>query len=196
MALSPVTFGMVGLAFALWGNALANFGAYATPKDQAASDPTKTVAAAASLIGAVTLLFTSTFLLIAAPLGSSPHVEQLQILFSAITGMYGLQFLATTIVQFKGYDPRPLGNFALLTVPIQLAEMVLLAKFASAAGMSGTHIVLQELTLGAFALAGLAIWAGTRGWFTGKLVGSAIMAAFVGTLYFMFFAGGLIPPPA
>jgi hypothetical protein len=195
MGLSPVTFGMVGLAFALWGNALANFGVDVKPRD-AGADPSKTVAAAASLVGAVTLLFTSTFLVIAAPLGTETPAVQLQLLFSAITGMYGLQFLATTIVQFKGYDPRPLGNFALLTVPIQIVEMVLLAKFAAAAGMSSTHILLQEVTLGAFALAGLAIWAGTHGWITGKLVGSTIMAAFVGTLYFMFFAGGLVAAPA
>lgn len=93
-------------------------------------------------------------------------------------------------------DPRPLGSFALLTVPIQIIEMVLLVKFARAAGMSTTHIVLQELVLGAFALAGLAIWAGTHGRTNGKVVGTAIMLAFVGTLYFMFFAGGLIDPPA
>ncbi|KAA0082718.1 hypothetical protein CIW52_17430 [Mycolicibacterium sp. P9-64] len=196
MALSPVTLGMVGLAFSLWGNALANFGFDTKPIDEDGPDPTKTVAAAASLTGAVTLLFTSTFLVIAAPLGSDGPVVQLQLLFSAITGMYGLQFLATTIVQFKGYDPRPLGNFALLTVPIQIVEMVLLAHYASAAGMSGTHIALQEATLGAFAVAGLAIWAGTHGRVTGRVVGSTIMGALVGTLYFMFFAGGLIPAPA
>ncbi|MET0700125.1 MAG: hypothetical protein ABWY93_10700 [Mycobacterium sp.] len=196
MALSPVTLGMVGLAFALWGNALANFGVDTDRDGDTGPEPAKTVAAAASLLGAITLLFMSAFLLIAAPLGHEPAVVQLQLLFSAITGMYGLQFVATTIVQLKGYDPRPLGNFALLTVPIQLIEMVLLAKFATAAGMSVTHIVLQEVTLGAFAVAGLAIWAGTHGRVTGKVVGSTIMAAFAGTLYFMFFAGGLIPAPA
>jgi uncharacterized membrane protein len=191
MSLSPVTFGMVGLAFALWGNALANFSAGSD-----ADDTRKSVAAAASLVGAVTLLFTSGFLIVAAPLGTEEPAVKLQILFSAITGMYGLQFLATTIVQFKGYDPRPLGNFALLTVPIQIIEMVLLAGFAAAAGMSRTHILLQELTLGAFALAGLAIWAGTHGKLPGRVVGSSIIAALIGTLYFMFFAGGLIPAPS
>jgi hypothetical protein len=196
MALSPVTLGMVGLAFALWGNALANFGVDAHPATESGPDPAKTVAAAASLIGAITLLFTSVFLLIAAPLGTEPAEAQLQVLFSAITGMYGLQFVATTIVQFKGYDPRPLGNYALLTAPIQLVEMVLLARFATEAGMSTTHIVLQEVTLGAFALAGLAIWAGTHGRLPGKVVGSTILAALAGTLYFMFFAGGLIPAPS
>lgn len=194
MSLSPVTLGMVGLAFALWGNALANFGVDTVRTDNG-PDPAKTVAAAASLMGALTLLFTSTFLVVAAPLGNDPPSVQLQLLFSAITGMYGLQFLATAIVQFKSYDPRPLGNFALLTVPIQVVEMVLLARFASAAGMSTTHILLQELTLGAFAVAGLAIWAGTHGWVAGRFVGASIMGAFVGTMYFMFFAGGLLPPP-
>lgn len=196
MALSPVTLGMVGLSFALWGNALANFGVDARPQSESDPDPAKTVAAAASLVGAATLLFTSTFLIVAAPLGDEPTTVKLQLLFSAITGMYGLQFLATAIVQFKGYDPRPLGNFALLTVPIQVAEMLVLANLAAAAGISRTHLLLQEITLGAFALAGLAIWAGTHGRAPAKVVGSTIMAAFVGTLYFLFFAGGLITPPA
>lgn len=196
MALAPITLGMVGLSFALWGNALANFGVDSDPDESSGQDPTKTVAVAASMVGAITLLFMSAFLVIAAPLGNEGPAVQLQLLFSAITAMYGLQFLATTIVQLKGYDPRPLGNFALLTVPIQIIEMVLLVKFARAAGMSTTHIVLQELVLGAFALAGLAIWAGTHGRTNGKVVGTAIMLAFIGTLYFMFFAGGLIDPPA
>jgi hypothetical protein len=187
---------MVGLSFALWGNALANFGVDAGPDDNGGQDPTKTVAVVASLVGAISLLFMSTFLVIAAPLGTEGPVVQLQLLFSAITGMYGLQFLATTIVQLKGYDPRPLGNFALLTVPIQIIEMFLLAEFARLAGSSTIHIVLQEMVLGAFALAGLAVWAGTHGRTTGKVVGTTIMLAFLGTLYFMFFAGGLIAPPA
>lgn len=186
MGLAPITLGMVGLAFALWGNGLANLRA---DLDQ------KSVAVSASLLGAVTLLFLSVHLVVAAPLGTEGPAVRLQLLFSAITGMYGLQFLATTIVQLKGYDPRPLGNLALLTVPIQIVEMVLLARFADAAGMSVTHIVLQEIVLGAFAVAGLAIWAGTHGRIGGKVVGGAILAAFVGTLYFLFFAGGLIDPP-
>ncbi|TQS43410.1 hypothetical protein [Cryptosporangium phraense] len=190
MGLAPVTLGMVGLAFALWGNGLANLGV-----DQDSETATKAVAVSASLLGAVTLLFMAAHLIVAAPLGAEGPPVRLQLLFSAITAMYGLQFLATTIVQLKGYDPRPLGNFALLTVPIQLVEMILLARFADAAGMSTTHIVLQEIVLGAFAVAGLAIWAGTHGRIGGRVVGGAIMAAFVGTLYFLFFAGGLISPP-
>ena len=87
MALSPITLGIVGLVFALWGNALVNFGVDAKPHDEAGPDPSKTVAAAASLVGAITLLFTSTFLLIAAPLGSEPPAVKLQLLFSVITGM-------------------------------------------------------------------------------------------------------------
>jgi hypothetical protein len=195
MALAPITFGMVGLSFALWGNALANFGVDAdAPADAPA--PAKSVAVCASLIGAITLLFMSVHLVVAAPLGTQGPVVQVQLLFSAITAMYGLQFLATTVVQLKGYDPRPLGNFALLTVPIQIVEIALLGHYGRLAGMSGTHLVLQQVVLAAFALAGLAIWAGTHGRVSGKVVGSTIMLAFVGTLYFMFVDGGLINPPA
>lgn len=192
MGLAPITLGMVGLLFALWGNGLSNLGVDGDDSDGTA---TKTVAVSASLLGAVTLLFTSVHLVVAAPLGTGEPAVRVQLLFSAITGMYGLQFLATTVVQLKGYDPRPLGNLALLTVPIQLVEMVLLARFAGPAGMSTTHTVLQEIVLGAFAVAGLAIWAGTHGRVGGKVVGWAIMAAFAGTLYFLLFAGGLVSPP-
>ena len=44
MALSPITLGMVGLVFALWGNALVNFGLDANPYDEAGPYPSKTVA--------------------------------------------------------------------------------------------------------------------------------------------------------
>ena len=38
MALSPITLYMVGLVFALWGNALANVGVDAKPHDEAGPD--------------------------------------------------------------------------------------------------------------------------------------------------------------
>lgn len=195
MTLAPITFGMVGLAFALWGNALANFGIDMDKASDDDPDPIKTVAVAGSLIGAITLLFASATLILASPLGAEGPVVEIQLIFSAIMGMYGLQFLATTIVQLKGYDPRPLGNFALLTVPIQIIEIVLLADYMDQAGMSTTHIGIQLLVLVAFTAAGLAIWAGTHGKASGKLVGTAISFAFVGTLYFMFVSGGLIAAP-
>jgi hypothetical protein len=196
MSLPPIAIGMVGLAFALWGNGLLNLGVDAEPQHDGAASPAKSVAVASSLIGAITLLFTSVFLIVAAPLGTAPIAIKLQLLFSAITGMYGLQFLATTIVQLNGWDPRPIGNFALLTVPIQIVEMVLLAQYAKPAGISMTHLVAQEVTFAAFVLAGIAIWRGTHGKLSSRVVGCSIMLAFVGTLYFLFFAGGLIEPPA
>lgn len=195
MTLAPITLGMVGLAFALWGNAFANFGIDMDKVSDDAPDPIKTVAVAGSLVGAITLFFASALLVIGAPLGTEGPSVQIQLIFSAITGMYGLQFLATTIVQLKNYDPRPLGNFALLTVPIQIVEVVLLAKYLYDAGMSTIHIVIQLLVLVAFAAAGLAIWAGTHGKVNGKVVGTAISAAFVGTLYFLFVSGGLVTAP-
>jgi len=195
MSLPPITIGMVGLAFALWGNALQNLGVDSEPVHADGPNPAKSVAVASSLIGAITLLFTSVFLIVAAPLGTAPVEIKLQLLFSAITGMYGLQFLATTIVQLNGWDPRPLGNFALLTVPLQIAEMVLLAVYSKAGGISTTHVIVQEVTFAAFVLAGVAIWFGTHGKLHPRLVGCSIMLAFVGTLYFLFFSGGLIEPP-
>lgn len=196
MSLPPITIGMVGLAFALWGNGLLSLGVDAEPATEGGPSPAKAVAVTASAIGAMTLIFTSVFLVIAAPLGTTPILVQLQLLFSAITGMYGLQFLGTAVVQVLDWDVRAIGNIALLGVPLQIIEMVLLASYAGPAGISTTHLVLQELVLAAFTVAGFAIWLGTHGRLSGRWVGVTIMAAFVGTLYFLFFAGGLVAPPA
>jgi hypothetical protein len=109
--------------------------------------------------------------------------------------MYGLQFLGTAVVQVNDWDMRIVGNIALLGVPLQLAEMLLLWKYAGDAAISTPHLIFQEMVLASYTTAGLAIWAGTHGRIPGRAVGVAILGALVGTLYFLFFSGGLLTPP-
>lgn len=196
MALAPVTIGMVGLSFGLWANGLQALGVDAEPATEGGPSPTNAVAVAGSAIAAITLLFMSSFLVIASPLGTLPAPVHVQLLFSAITGMYGLQFVGTTVVQVLDWDVRIVGNMALLGAILQVPMMALLAHYAHAAGFSDTHLVLQELVLLAFTLSGLAIWAGTHGKISSRLVGTAVMFSFLGTLYFLFFSGGLLTPPS
>lgn len=196
MALPPIAIGMVGLSFALWSNALLALGVDAEPQTAEGPSPAKAVAATGSAMGALTLIFTSAFLVIAAPLGTDAGHVHIQLLFSAITGMYGLQFLGNAVVQVMDWDLRIVGNIALLGVPLQLAEMGLLWHYSDAVGMSSTHLILQELVLLAFSISGVAIWAGTHGRLAGRYVGGAILFALVGTLYFLFFSGGLLTPPS
>jgi len=186
---------MVGLAFALWGNALLNLGVDSEPATEGGPSPAKAVAVTGSAIGAITLIFMSAFLVIAAPLGTEEPAIKVQLLFSAISGMYGLQFLGTAVVQVMEWDARIIGNIALLGVPLQLAEMLLLWKYADDAGISTAHLIFQELVLLSFSTAGLAIWLGTHGKIPGRTVGVALLFALLGTLYFLFFSGGLLTPP-
>lgn len=196
MALAPITIGMVGLSFGLWANGLHALGVDAEPATAEGPNPAKAVAVTGSATAAITLLFMSAFLIIGSPLGTQPAAVHVQLLFSAITGMYGLQFVGTTVVQVLDWDARIVGNIALLGAILQVPEMALLAHYAHPAGFSDTHLVLQELVLLAFTISGMAIWAGTHGKISSRLVGTAVMFSFVGTLYFLFFSGGLLTPPS
>jgi hypothetical protein len=194
-SLPPITIGMVGLSFALWANALFLMGVDAEPATVGAPSPVKAVAAVGSTIGAITLTFMSLFLVIAAPLGSDATSAKVQLLFSAISGMYGLQFLGLAIVQFKDFDLRVFGNIALLGVPLQILEMILLASYANDAGMSTTHLLAQEAVLLSFTALGLGIWLGTHGKIALRYVGMLALVALLGTWYFLFVSGGLVAAP-
>lgn len=193
--LAPVTIGMVGLSFALWSNSLLLMGVDAEPASPGGPSPAKSVAAVGSTIGAITLTFMSLFLVIASPLGTDVTSVKVQLLFSAISGMYGLQFLGLAIVQFKDYDMRIFGNIALLGVPLQIIEMILLATYAEKAAMSGLHLFFQEAVLASFTVLGLGIWAATHGRIPTKKVGWMALVALLGTWYFLFVSGGLVGAP-
>jgi hypothetical protein len=130
---------MVGLGFALWTNGVQLLGVDAKRATEDGPGPTASVAVAGSAMGAITLLCVSIWLVAAAPLGTDGEAVKLGLLFSAISGMYGLLWLGAAVVQARGWDMRPIGNLALLYLGLQVIEMGLFASYRTAAGISTTH---------------------------------------------------------
>lgn len=113
--LLPVTWGTVGLMFALFANGLFLLGVDAEPATADGPRPLKAVAVTGSLMGGVTLTVMSLWFVVAGPLGSdTTTVVQLQLLYSAIGLTYGMHLLGTAVVQVKDWDLRIVGNLGLL----------------------------------------------------------------------------------
>jgi len=196
MALAPITLGMVGLLFALWANGMQLLGVDAKPIDDQVDDAdgARAVAIAGSAMGAVTLLFMATWLVMAAPLGDAPVAIQLGLLFSAISGMYGLLWLGAAVVQARGWDMRVIGNLALLCIILQVVEMALLASYRAEAALPSAHFAIVELVLASYVLVLYGFWAVTHGRIAARTVGWLCMLAAAGTLYIMVYGGGLLAP--
>lgn len=194
-SLAPITIGMVGLEFALWANGVQLLGVDAKPATEDGPSPTASVAVAGSAMGAITLLFMSIWLVVAAPLGADGEAAKLGLLFSAIAGMYGLLWLGAAVVQARGWDMRPIGNLALLCLVLQVIEMALLASYQTAAGIPTAHFAFIEIALGLYVLVLAGFWAVTHGRINARPVGLACLLAVVGTLYIMIYGGGLLAPP-
>jgi hypothetical protein len=195
MSLAPVVIGMVGLEFALWANGVQLLGVDDKPATEDGPSPGLSVAVAGSAMGAVTLLFMSIWLVAAAPLGTEGEAVKLGLLFSAISGMYGLLWLGAAVVQARGWDMRPIGNLALLCLGLQVIEMGLLASYRSAAGIPTAHFLLTEAALASYVLVLYGFWAVTHERINARPVGLFCIIAVVGTLYIMVYGGGLLSPP-
>jgi hypothetical protein len=194
MSLAPITIGMVGLLFALWANGVQLLGVDAKPATEDGPSPTASVAIAGSAMGAITLLFMSIWLVVAAPLGTEGEAPRLGLLFSAISGMYGLLWLGAAVIQARDWDMRPIGNLALLCLVLQVIEMALLASYRTAAGIPTAHFALIEIALGFYVLVLAGFWAVTHGRIDARPVGFVCMLAVIGTLYIMVYGGGLLDP--
>lgn len=119
--LLPVTWGTVGLMFALFANGLFLLGVDAEPATADGPRPLKAVAVTGSLMGGVTLTVMSLWFVVAGPLGSdTTTVVQLQLLYSAIGLTYGMHLLGTAVVQVKDWDLRIVGNLGLLAAGLTL----------------------------------------------------------------------------
>jgi hypothetical protein len=138
-SLAPITLGMVGLGFASWANGVQLLGVDAKPATEDGPGPTASVAVGGSAMGAITLLYMFIWLVVAAPLGTDGEAVKLGLLFSAISGMYGLLWLGAAVVQTRGWDMRPIGNLAPLCLGLQVIEMGLFASYRTAAGISTAH---------------------------------------------------------
>lgn len=111
---------MTGLIFGLWVNAFALLGIGAKPVEGVGS-PTKTVAAAGSLVAAITLIFMTIWLTVGQPFGVA---EPVNVLFAAIGGMYGLLWIGVFAWQWFDLDGRPVGNVCALMVIMQVIHMI------------------------------------------------------------------------
>jgi len=191
MGLSPLSFGVVGLAMALFGNGLPLLGIDDKPLGEGQPSPTKTVAVVASFAGAVTLTFFALWLIIGAPFGTTdPAAVRTQILFASLGGKFGMLWIGVFIVQIMGWDMRPIGSMCLLLALLHVIEMVILASW----GVT-THIAIIEVVFAVYVLVLLGFWALTHGKIGPRPVGWICMIGTLGTLYLQFVAGGVLPTP-
>lgn len=189
--LAPITIGMVGLQFGLFANAFALLGIDATPAEEGGPNPGQAVGMAGSLIAALSLIFMSFTLLLGAPFGTEGLAAEVQIMFSAISGMYGFLFLGFGVVQVKGWDLRPVGNVALLSAIMQLIEVIIIA---ARWGLDLNNII-TEIVLIIYIVVLVGFWRTTHGKQAPNVQGWLLLLAWLGTFYFMIWSGGLLPAP-
>jgi len=189
--LAPITIGMVGLQFGLFVNALALLGIDAAPAGDGQPDPGKSVGMVGSLIAALSLIFMSFTLILGAPFGTEGLAAQIQIMFSAISGMYGFLFLGFGFVQLRGWDLRPIGNAALGAAILQVIEVIIIAV------MWGLNLnnIITEIVLIIYVIALVGFWRTTHGQQSPQIQGWLLLLAWLGTFYFMLWSGGLLPVP-
>jgi hypothetical protein len=190
-----LAFGMTGLTFALVANGCALLGMYDPSITPGAPDPSKTVAVAGSLCGAISLLFHATYLVWGYPLGTDWLSIRIQMLFSSVAGMYGFQLLGLTAIQLGGFDGRVFGDICLFDVLLGLIQMYIFQRYAREAGLSAAHTFWVQYTLAAWVALSFGVWGTTHGIVPAQFTGIFAFAGVIGTLYFLIFLGGLLDPP-
>lgn len=188
IGLTPLTFAMVGLMFALWGNGVQLLGGF--PDRDGTRGTGATVGVAASLSGAIALLFDAIWFVAARPLGTDVAATQAQLLFSAIAAMYGFLWLGAGIAQLRGWDLRPIGQLAALCFILQVFEILVIAvEFRPWSGdLTGITIALA---LYLPVLAGFYLVTHERT--TPKWVGWSCMVAALGSGWLAFAPTGIAP---
>ncbi|MGH9117726.1 MAG: hypothetical protein ACRD0A_07555 [Acidimicrobiales bacterium] len=188
VGLTPLTWAMIGLIFALWANGANLLGWFPSGDGTATANTGKTIAVAGSFAGAITLLFQAFWFVTGAPLGEEAATPQL--VFSAIAGMYGLLWLGAGFAQLRDWDLRPIGQLAVLCFILQVFMIIVIA---------GTFRPWNSDLLGiciALALY-LPVLAGfflvTHGRTNPKWVGWSCMAAAAGSFWLAFAATGIAP---
>lgn len=191
--LAPISYGMMGLSFALFLNALALFGYDAKPAKEGAPDPSRTIAIIGSLSGAITLFFMPTWFVVGAPFGTTGPAVAVQQLFTITPLMYGLIWLGLAYVQWYGLDVRYIGNSALVCFFYQI---IFMGIYGYLIGWKFTaNDALIEFTLLAYTCALIGFWAVTHGKISAKAQGWILVWAGIMTVYLMLFPGGILPPP-
>lgn len=190
--LAPIAIGMTGLQFSLFVNGLHLSGVDAEPADDESPPPDMTVAFA-SLVAAIALIFMSFWFLIDAPLGAESPLVEIQLVFSAISGMYGFLHVIFFGVQFYGLDLRPVGNAALGVGIMQVIFIPVVQQYTDTLGTTNTLLI--NLVLAIYVVIMVAVWGATHGRWAVKYAGYTLLVGFLGTFYLMFFASGILPAP-
>lgn len=185
--LTPLTFAMVGLVFALWVNGAQLVGAF--PEKEGIVFTAPSVAVAGSLMGAFTLLFDAVWFVTGTPFGTKGAAGTAQLVFGAIAGMYGLLWLAAGVAQLRGWDLRPIGQMCIVCIAFQVFEIVVIATWRPF-----TNSLLGiEIALALFVPVLLGFYLLTHGRTGPRWVGWACFAAAVGSFWLAFAPTGIAP---
>ncbi len=189
--LSPVSFGLVGLAIALFANGVHLLGAH--PGEDGGEDVSagKTVAIVGSVAGAVSLLFFTLWFIIGAPFATEdPQLVKVQLLFATLGGKFGLFWIGVATAQVFGWSFKPIGTVCLFLAVMHVIEMIILGSW----GLT-LHIILMEFVFASYVLVLLAFWALPYGRAGPKVVGTITVVSAFATLYLVYVAGGIVPTP-
>ena len=181
-------FGMTGLNFALWLNAFNLLGIGAQPASEGAVSPAKTVGAAGSLIGAISLVATAIWFGWVQPFGNAADF-----LFSLTTGMYGLLWIGVFAVQVFDFDWRPIANLCLL---VAINQVIGIIGVFSLLGTASVHVWIVQAVLASYIVLLIMFNRLLYGKLAARPVGWWLIVTAIGTLYLQFFGGGVFPTPA
>jgi hypothetical protein len=183
--LTPLTFAMVGLVFALYVNGVQLLGAFQEREGYAAT--AAMVGVAGSLMGAVTLLFDALWFVTGSPFGVQAPAGTAQLVFGAIAGMYGLLWLAAGVGQVKGWDLRPVGQMCVVCIVFQVFEIVVIATWRPFTN----NLLGIEIALALFLPVLVGFLLLTHGRTGPRWVGFACLAAAVGSFWLAFSPTGI-----
>jgi hypothetical protein len=190
MGLSPVSFGVLGLAMALFANGMHLLGAHSGPGEEEISAG-KTVAIVGSTASAISLLFFTLWLLIGAPFGTKdPTLVKTQLLFASLGGKFALLWIAVAVAQVRGWSFKPIGTMCAFLALLHLIEMGILASF----GVT-LHVVLIEIIFAIYVLVLIGFWLLPYGRIGARPVGVVSVVAAFSTLYLEYVAAGILPTP-
>ena len=143
--------------------------------------------AAVEFTGFLTLFVMGLWHTIAAPFG-----DVVSLIFTAIPLLYGLLWLIAAITHWYGADGKPLGEVALLQIPLQL--ILIFALFAAQApvswGLVIDLLIYAPFTLGGFYLFTHGYWMPAAKTYTGWICLLATLA----TIHVMFIGSGIVAP--
>jgi len=193
MGLSPVAFGMMGLSFGLFAYGLYLLGFEAKPLKEGAPDPGKTVATVGALSAFISLILMAIFQITTSPVAVDPAPKPVFValtqLFTITPLMYALLWITAVIVTWNGWDPRYLGNLALVVCIYQFIFMGIYHYLIG--GAYDLNAAIIQIALLTYALAALGFYLATHGKVP-KFGGVICLWSGVMTFLLMLFPGGVI----